>query len=302
LSVRELLALPQAKGGFAGFGERPPIFERSTVPELANFLKSRAAQRLEAEAKWVRSAAQKRPKTRTRESRVSDLQVTLPVSCPAPNARKVSRWDKPEEAAGEKVVSQDPEMEEVVLVCSDEFSKESEEVEEQKRPEVDIPTPKQDPRMEIGVARPIEKAVEVVPAATLELPPTTVVISKEQTVSLPPYAEQEMVKVMVNLGKKLDEVYRAHLLPLGLAPPAKPPRVCDGSCGAAGNVIDSIAIAPGSERQQRQDLGLSRSQRRSKVAKERRDRFAALEAEAALLRAKLARSLSRGDYVEGQRL
>jgi hypothetical protein len=94
---------------------------------------------------------------------------------------------------------------------------------------------------------------------------------------------------MVNLGNKLDEVYRAHLLPLGLAPPAKPPRVCDGSCGAAGKVIDSIAIAPGSERQQRQDSGLSRSQRRSKVAKERRDRVAALEAEAALLRAKLAR-------------
>jgi hypothetical protein len=100
LSVRDYLSKPSAEGGIGSFGERPPIFERSTISELARFCSDRARMRKEAE-RSKRSRAEEHVLEVTVSSPSEELQVTVPgAGVSSRLSRKNSRWDTPLDAVG----------------------------------------------------------------------------------------------------------------------------------------------------------------------------------------------------------
>lgn len=299
--------MPSGKGGIGEFGQRPPIFERSTKHELVRFVKGRELDRRAAEAK--KRAPGKRQARETSPSIVprNDLQIVFTNEGATPRKpKKLTRWDKVDEA-GEKLLERPMEVDESKagfvsvagaapvendIVDEDVVSVELVEM----QVEVAAARPNPDPRTRLGAARP--RALEN------ELPLVVAPVEQasgggERPVVPSTMAElpQEMDKLLVHQGGGKFEVREGYLLRKNYVIPPK--ATVDGTAGAVSQVVQGIAPS-------QRSFGvvglepltfLTRAQRRGRMAKEWRDRVSALERENAALRANPPRNKRSLEFI-----
>jgi hypothetical protein len=289
LTLRERLARSPSRGGIVGFGERPPIFERSTNHHLANFLKEREAMRKGVEKREKQAEEQKAKKLAESATPPNNLQVVVTnVEGGGKSRKKSSRWDRLEEprceisgrtvTVDESKVVELAEPEAVLQVCVEDNYMEFDPVQEEPL-QVELPVKIPDPRLVLGVARPLEAAVMSVAGAGGESGPRDVE-------SMQPGVGLGKKRIMVDLGGGSTEVYEGYLLPDSYPVSVKVPKKCYGNCTPPGSSVTTPPQNPRAIQCVQRDELLTRAQRRNVVNKERRNRMNEMQAELNALRSK----------------
>jgi hypothetical protein len=206
--------------------------------------------------------------------------------------KKSSRWDRLEESQREvsdRVVTVDEskvvefaEPEAVLHVSVEDGYMEMDPV--QKEPlQVEPPVKIPDPRLVLGVARPLESAVMSVATSVAgaggESGPRDVEIMQ-------PGVGLGKKKIMVDLGGGSTDVYEGYLLPDSYPVSVKVPRKCYGNCTPQDRSVSTPPQAPRAVQGVQRDELLTRAQRRGMVNKERRNRINEMQAELNALRSK----------------